>query len=103
MKVGRIAANVAAEVALAVGPALAPAGAEEHDGPRGDPAVLPLPGREVFGREAVVASVPYLTSHVDNHRWRDEQRERHLVDGRSPLREVDRRVEVRAAVLRSAD
>jgi hypothetical protein len=55
---------------------------------------------DVGGREAVVGVFGCLGGDVDDDGWRDELLQRNLIDGDAVLVEVDRRVEVRAAVLR---
>jgi hypothetical protein len=60
-----------------------------------------LPRRDVGGCRAVVGIRGGLRGHVDHHRRGDQLLERHAGPSRAPLREVDRRVEVRAAVLRA--
>ena len=62
--------------------------------------VLSLERQNVGDREAVVGIGCGFARDVDDHRGRDEPLERHLVSGEPALGEMNRRIEVRAAMLR---
>src|SRR5260370_35646779 len=96
---GRGASLRGAEVARSVGPATSPPGAEQHDRRLGDAAMLRFPGVEVARSDAVVPVGLDLAAHVYHAGKPHELGDRDLLRRVPPAGEVDRCVEVRAAVL----
>jgi hypothetical protein len=62
-----------------------------------------LPSREVADGYLIVDVLLGLGGHVDDHGFADETLERHLVHGVVSLCKVDRRVQMRAAMLGGAE
>ena len=103
VQIAGVARRVVAEVGQAIGPPATPAGTQEHDGALGHPIVDALPLGDVALGELVVGVGLGLLADVDDHRRTDQSVERDLVRCPAPGREVDRRVEVSPAVLRSRE
>jgi hypothetical protein len=94
-----VARSVVAHVRLNVRPVGAPARAQQDDGSLADGTVLLLELQHVGARQAVVAVGDALLRDVDHDRARGELLERHFRGAALAFGEVDRRVQVRAAVL----
>ena len=102
MEIGGIARRVGAEIGLAVPPVALPAGADQHDRLPGNAAVARLPCRDVGNGEAIVTVFSHRCRHVDHHRRADQPGDRDLVDRLASFGEVDRGVEMGAAMLLAA-
>src|SRR6187402_1484605 len=61
--------------------------------------MLLLEALEVGRRDLVISLAIAGLRHIDHNGWADQPVERNLVDRLMPLGEVDRRIDVRAAVL----
>src|SRR4029434_5986660 len=61
--------------------------------------MLLLEALEVGGRDLVISLAIAGLRHIDHNGWADQPVERNLVDRLMPFCKVDRRVDVRAAVL----
>jgi hypothetical protein len=93
----------AAEVLLAIRPEPAPSRLQQHDraGPDGTPALLEA--LHVVYLQAVASIASRLLTHVDANRRCYQLSERHGVDRMPIACKMDRRVEMRAAVLGRAE
>src|SRR5687767_15186455 len=98
-----VTGRIVAEVALPVGPALAPVSSQKHDRSRANASVSALESEHVVSREAVIAVRCCLTGDVDYNSRSDELIERNLVTRIFPFREVNRCIEMCAAVLRGTE
>ena len=91
--------RVVPEVLESIRPAGRPTGSEKDDRALRNRPVRGLPGLHVRGREAVVAVVLRFRGNVDDDGGRDEPPDGDGLRALPAFEEVDRRVEVRAAVL----
>src|SRR5688572_24241234 len=82
-----------------VRPSFREAGPYEHDRIGGHHAVLALEAREVLGRHLIVRVRLALRGHIDDEGAAKQTAQRNRVNRRMSLREMNRRVDVRAAVL----
>ncbi len=89
-----------AKVFRRIRPMAREAGAEQHDTVRPDRAVLLLPALEIGGCNLIVRALGRGVRDVDDDCQPDEILQRDLIDSLSPLREVHRRIDMRAAVFR---
>ena len=103
VEIGGVAEGVIAEILLGVGPVSRPAGVYQDDGAGFDRAVSLLERVDVRDGEEGVAVFGGGGGHVDDDARGDESFEWYLVGGVLSLGEVDRCVEVSAAVLRRRD
>ncbi len=92
--------RVRAHVAHAIRPERRVAGPKQNERAVWDRAMLGLPRLEIGDRHLVVRIRQRCLAHIDDDARPDQVSERNLIDRPPPFGEVNRRVQVRAAVLR---
>jgi hypothetical protein len=97
-RIGRMA-----EIGRRIGPMTGPVRPDQDPGAGFDTAVLRLERQHVFRRHAIVAVLRGLVADVDDDDGPDQPIERHKLQRLAVTREMDRRIEMRAAVLRHAE
>jgi hypothetical protein len=96
----RLAGLGRTEIARAIGPALAPAGTDQDDGIGRDITVRRFPRGDVGLVDAIVGARIGLPRHVDDQRRPHQLTQRQLVGAVFLFDEMDRRVEMGAAMFR---
>src|SRR4030095_3049334 len=89
-----------AKICRRVRPALGPTRADEHSRTRRDTAMSRLEREHIRRRYAVVAVHGGLFADIDDDGGPDQSLERHALRRFAATREVNRRIEMRAPVLR---
>ena len=93
---------ISAEIALRIRPVFTPSGLDEHDVGGRDRSVSGFPLREVFCGEKVVGVLGTCGGDVDDDGGRDKAGDGDLVGAGMSFGEVERAVEMRAAMLAGA-
>ncbi len=100
---GVLAARRGPQVALGVGPAVPPTRLQQHDRPSGDGAVRVLPRFQRSGSDLEIPIGRGGRRDVDHDGLSDQVLEWNIGRGARAFGEVDRRIEVGAAMLRGAE
>src|SRR5688572_8348065 len=101
MELRGVARSVIAEIGFAVGPAATPPGPQKHDRACGNATVALLEVAHVLHGETIVGVAIGLRRDVDDNGRRHQPLERNAVDRYSRAGEMNGRVNVSSAVLRS--
>src|SRR6185295_2685601 len=98
-----ITSLVGAEILQTIRPIRGPPGLKQHNRVIRNPAVLFLPRLEVRAADLIVAIRGHFLGRVDFYRGADQSSERDLIDCVVAFGEMDRRVDVSAAVFGRAE
>ena len=103
VQVGRITQCFVAQVPLRLWPPITLTGTEEHDRPGRNRAVFDFPSSHIIHGESIIRFKRRRLTDIDNHSRSDEPVKRHFTQRHAGLCEMDGSVDMRAAVLGSAE